>query len=259
MIALRQLQENLQAHLLTQDEQIAAEISKPTQDTVAERLAIYSHGYQLRLLEVLGVNYAMLAKLLGAEAFDQLGRAYIAAHPSRFFSVDQMGQYLSQFLATTAPYQQQLHLSELANLLWALDKTIDAVDAPVLTAQDLAAIAEDSWPEMRLGLHPSVQLLSFQHNTVALWQALTNDHDLPAVQQTATNYCVVWRKEIQPFYCVVNTEESWVLQALQQQRSFEEICEGLLQWLSDEEVAQYAVNLLLRWLNDGMLSSIKIS
>jgi hypothetical protein len=258
MTALQQLQEELQAHLLVGDNKIVTQVIRQKPDTIEDRLAVYSDAYHWRLLEVLEIDYAVLRDLLGETDFEQLGFAYLDAHPSHSFSIDQVGRYLSEFLAETTPYSQQPHLSELAALVWALSETIDAADAPILTANDLAAIPQEEWSEMCIGLHPSVQLLACRWNSVALWQALANQQKPPTPKKLAEEMgVVVWRKELQSYYCVLSPQEAWVMQTLQQGISFGEICEGLLQWLPETEVAQYAVNLLLRWVSDGMLSSIK--
>lgn len=258
MTALRQLQENLQAYLLNHNPQIAAEITPPAIGTVNDRLAIYGEGYVLRLLEVLGVIYTNLAKLLGADAFEEMGRTYIASHPSRFYSVDLFTQYLSAFLANTMPYQQQPYLSEFARLTWALSTTLDAADAPILEVADVAAIPQDNWPDMCISLHPSVRTETFTWNITDIWQALVDEQTPPPPSRCPEPlHVAVWRKETQAYYVVMNPEDHWALQALQQGQSFGELCEGLLQWLPEEDIAQHAVDILLRWLNDKMLSEIK--
>lgn len=259
MQALRELEKNFQTHVLSGDHAVDSAITGNTAEQVATRLAVYSNGYRWRLLEVLELDYRLLAKLLGEKAFDQLGFEYIDAYPSHSFSIDIFAQYLPQFLTEKKPYCEQLHLSELADFIWALNVAIDAADASILTAQELAAVRQESWPEMRLTLHPSLQLLTYHWNVVDLWRALSDDKTLPEIVKLEKPQAViVWRKAIQPFYALLDEKEVFVLQALQQEKTFEVVCEGLLQWLPEEEIAQYAVNLLLRWINDGMISRITI-
>lgn len=260
MTVLQQLQESLQTHLLTDDLEIAKYITGTSQKMVSERLAIYNHGYYARLLEILNSDYGVLAKLLGESHFEELGITYITAHPSRHFSANVYGQFMEKFLATTQPYAKQPHLSELAGFIWALNCTVDAPDGPLLTTNDVAVIPQEQWADMILSLHPSVQLHRSEWNILPIWQALIQDQPAPVVTKLdQTAYCVVWRKDMQPYYCSLSTEEAWVLQALQQQQTFGEICDGLLQWYPEDQVATVAVNLLLRWLNDAMLSEVRLS
>ncbi len=259
MSQLRNIQQHLQSHLLTNDDLINAQVFEPSQGSVADRLAIYNNGYRWRLYEILDIYYPILAKVMGAEAFEKLRVVYLEIHPSRHYSIDLFGQYLPEFLKTAAPYNQQLFLSELAQFIWSLSDTIDGPDAPVLVRDDLAAVAQDQWPDMRISLHPSVALLTQRWNTLALWNAANADQPIPAAELLEQEtYCVVWRKEIQSYFNVLGKEDAWILQALQKDLSFGEICEGLLQWLPEDAVAAHAVNILLRWLQDGMLSTVRI-
>lgn len=258
MPVLHKLEENFQTHLLNGDQKISASITGSSAEQVAERLAVYSNGYRWRLLEALELDYKLLVKLLGEDAFAKLGYDYIDEYPSRHFSIDLFGQHLPKFLADRKPYCNELHLSEFANFIWELNETIDAPNASLLTAQELAAIPQEKWPDMRLVFHPSLALVRCNWNIVATWQALTNEqHVPPAIKLSEPGFIVVWRKEIQPYYCEIDKKEVEFLRALHQDQTFAVACEGLLQWLAEDEVAQYAVNLLLRWINDGMVSSVK--
>jgi hypothetical protein len=259
MLKLPEVEKYLQSHLLVGDPTIASVITGASAEQVAERLAIYSNGYRWRLLEALEADYLLLQKFLGEEAFTELGYAYLEKYPSQHFSVDLVGQYLAKFLAETKPYSAQPYLSELAQFIWALNETIDAADAPLITAAELAALPQNSWPDMRLVFHPSLTLLTCEWNTVPVWQALATEQAVPAAMKLTTAASViVWRKAIQSYYNVLDQKEVWALQALQQGQTFDAVCEGLLQWWSEDEVAQQAVNLLLRWINDGIISEIKL-
>lgn len=259
MLPLRDVEKKLQDHLLLGDTAISSAITGASPEQVAERLAIYSDGYRWRLLEALEADYLLLQKFLGEEEFAELGYAYLEAYPSHSFSVDLVGQYLAKFLAETKSYNEKPWLNELARFIWALNKTVDAADAPVLTAADLAAFPQDSWPDMRLTFHPSLTSLVCEWNVTSLWQALANEQKVPLPAKLAEPVqIIVWRKEIQSYYNSLDAKEAWALQCLQQGQTFDAVCEGLLQWYSEEEVAQQAVNMLLRWINDGIVSEIKI-
>ncbi len=259
MLPLREVEKKLQSHLLVGDPTISAAITGASAEQVAERLAIYSNGYRWRLLEALETDYLLLQKFLGEEIFASVGYAYLEAYPSRHFSVDLVGQHLAKFLEETKPYNEQPYLSELTRFIWVLNQTIDAADAPVIVAADLAAVPQDSWPDMRLLFHPSLMILFCEWNVTAVWRALVNEQQPPAFIKLAEPAAViVWRKAIQSFYNMLDQKEAWALQCLQQGATFDVMCEGLLQWYSEAEVAQQAVNLLLRWINDGMVSAIKI-
>ena len=131
----------------TVSDDMLAQVSADARPSAAARLAIYANGYRLRLLEALDTDFSALHTLAGDELFEQIGRAYIDAHPSEHFSIRYFGQHLSAFLAQTAPYTETPVLAEMAALEWALTLAFDAADDPVLTEASLAMLPAESWPE----------------------------------------------------------------------------------------------------------------
>ncbi|MCE7001104.1 DNA-binding domain-containing protein [Saccharothrix sp. S26] len=69
----------------------------------ARRLAIYQHGYLSRLVECLGAHYPVTRHLLGVELFEEFARDYLAARPSRSYTLGALGAGLADHLAATRP------------------------------------------------------------------------------------------------------------------------------------------------------------
>lgn len=254
---LRQLQASLQTHLLHDDQAIANYITGDSPEMVSERLGIYQHAYYGRLLEVLGKYYEPLVKFLGDDKFYEMAEAYVKAYPSKYFTVDLFPQHLPQFLATAKPYADKPYLTELATFIWSVNSAIDAPDGSILKTEKVGTIPQEDWADMHFTLHPSTKLFTFAWNVVPIWLAALQNTEIPATEQT-TCHAVIWRKGIQPYYYPLNQQDFWVLQALQEGKSFGEVCNGLLQWFPEDQVATHAVSLLLRWLNDEMFSDVEV-
>ena len=79
---LRQLQRELQSHLLGGPSSIADAIADAPPLSVADRLGIYRNAYRVRLIEALDDTYPVLHALLGDEVFVALGEEFVSAHPS---------------------------------------------------------------------------------------------------------------------------------------------------------------------------------
>src|SRR3979411_243822 len=79
---LRQLQRDLQSHLLGEASPIARAIVDAPPLAVAERLGIYRNAYRVRLIEALDDPYPVLHAVLGDEVFVALGEAFVSTHPS---------------------------------------------------------------------------------------------------------------------------------------------------------------------------------
>ena len=68
-----------------------------------ERLAIYAGGYLQRLLECLRAEFAVLRALVGDQVFDLFARGYLAARPSRSYSLYDLGAGFADYLEATLP------------------------------------------------------------------------------------------------------------------------------------------------------------
>src|SRR5947208_860330 len=101
----------MQAHVTAQHQKFAK-----------TRMMIYSEGYLLRLMDILYLEFPMLAKYLGENKFEAIALKYIAEYPSAHFSVNLFSRYFSEFLANTSPYQRSSYISELAALEWELSR-----------------------------------------------------------------------------------------------------------------------------------------
>ena len=67
------------------------------------RFAIYAGGYRSRLLETLRDDFPALRRLVGETVFDLFAHGYIAARPSRHFSLYDYGAGFADHLEATRP------------------------------------------------------------------------------------------------------------------------------------------------------------
>jgi hypothetical protein len=254
---LRNLQDSFQAHVLAGEESMLARISPDAKPNAAARLAIYSNGYRLRLLEALDSNYPALHTLTGDELFDEIGRAYIEAHPSTHYSIRYFGQHLSAFLAATAPYSDTPALSEMAALEWSLSLAFDAADAAVITIESLAALPPESWPELRLRFHSSVQRHDFHWNMPELWSAIDAQTDpQPPQQYPHPRAWLIWRRDLQNYFRPLDSAEAWALDSMRNSVTFAAVCEGLCEYIDAEQVGLHAAGFLKGWVQAGLVTEV---
>ncbi len=255
---LRSLQDNFQAHVLEGEESMLARISPDARPSAAARLAIYANGYRLRLLEALHSDYPALHTLAGDELFEQIGRAYIDAHPSTHYSIRYFGQHLSAFLAATAPYSDTTALSEMAALEWSLSLAFDAADATVITVETLAALPPDAWPGLRLSFHPSVHRHDFHWNMPELWSAIDAQSEPQAPQRyPQARAWLIWRRELQNYFRPLDPAEAWALDSMRDGATFAAVCEGLCAYLDAEQVGLQAAGFLKGWVQTGLATQVR--
>src|SRR5580692_8263464 len=117
---LRQLQRELQSHLLGEPSSIDQAIAEAPPLSVADRLGIYRNAYRVRLIEALDDTYPVLHALLGDEVFVALREEFVSAHPSVHRSIRWYGSEVAEFLRRQPPYAEQPIFAELALLEWTL-------------------------------------------------------------------------------------------------------------------------------------------
>lgn len=255
--SLGALQQGFQSYLLGEHGDFSAAIAAPAKSTVPARLSIYAEAYHLRLRDALATDFPGLHTLVGDALFNQLSRAYLAAHPSQHFSIRYFGERLSAFLAEHPPYCESPVLSEMATLEWALGLAFDAADAPVLNVTALAALPPAKWPALRLRFHPSVQRRDFYWNVPALWRAIDADSEPQAPEQrTEPLAWLIWRQDLQNYFRSLATAEARALDCMRAGDDFASVCEILCEHIETEQVGLSAAGFLKGWVATGLISEI---
>jgi len=255
MSELRDIQGDFQAFLMTGNNAVDSSIVDCPPVNRDIRLGIYKDAYQLRLVEALASNFPCLQTHLGQEAFQRLGFAYLAVHPSRYRSIRWFGDRMVDYLLQH-PEQDYPWLAELAEFEWNMSASFDAQDADVLTMADMAALPAEAWAELTLSPHPSVHRMNFFWNVVPLWQGLTEGkavQDAAVKSDTATAW-VLWRKDYINRFLSLSEEEAWALDAAISGATFADICEGLCAWHEESAVGMRAAGLLKGWILSGLVA-----
>lgn len=255
-MSLRQLQENFQAYILQQDETILADIGTENVN-VMERIDIYRQGYSLRLLDILEKDFPYFRKMLSSEAFQQLGHDYIKAYPSDNFNICKFSRNFSQFLLDQ---NHPPHWADMIAFEWALSGILDASDAPQIDVNELGQVAGESWPYIQFSFHPSVEIHGYYYNAPSIVYAYMFDNEPPALEHYETpQYWIIWRKDLCSYFESINAQQLWMFGAINEGKTFGEICEGLCQWLPEEEVAMFAAGTLRNWIERGLFSELRIA
>jgi hypothetical protein len=256
-IPLRELQRDMQRHLLGEESAVTAAIVDAPPLPAADRLAIYGNAYQVRLIDALHETYPVLHGLLGDEAWIELGQAFVAAHPSVFRSIRWYGRELPEYLAISAPFNEAPILSEVALLEWTLAEVFDATDAISLPRTALSAVEPAAWGSLTLEFHPSLRRLTFSWNTAAVWKAMSQDETPPRPEIAhAPMPWLLWRQNLQNYFRSMNPLESTALDAALRGRNFAQLCEDLGALLPPEEIPAAAASLLGTWADSGIIIKV---
>lgn len=129
--------------------------------TPFERLEIYNRQYWYRLLDALAEDFPALRSVVGSRAFETLSVAYLTCHPSRSFTLRNLGSQLSRWLETHPQHTGRRHrlALDVARIEWAFVEAFDNPQSTPLTLDQIATLDAGSG----LGLQPHVQLLALDY------------------------------------------------------------------------------------------------
>jgi hypothetical protein len=230
----------------------------------ATGLEVYRHAYRARLVAALADNYTVLARALGDEGFDALGRAYVDARPSQRPSIRWFGDELADFMTECGDEDLVPHpaLVDFARMDWALRGAFDAAEAPRLEAATLAALGPDDWAGLVLHLHPSVRCVTLAHAIEPAWRVLRewepeSGADQPELPEPVEHEhtLLAWRQDGETRWRSTEPLEAVLLEEVDAGVPFAKLCEHAAAELGDAEAAAPAVIAALqRWLADGLLT-----
>lgn len=120
--------------------------------TAEDRIHIYARGYRQRLVECLESEYPLLAALAGPTAFQLFAQGYIAAHPSRSYTLYDFGARFADWLDAARPPGGAQAVEAIPGALARIERT----RAEVHRARGIEGAAP-AWP----GIDPAIaELLS---------------------------------------------------------------------------------------------------
>lgn len=139
-------------------EEVAASFIAPNSKLSAfERLEIYSRQYWYRVLGALAEDFPALRSVVGGRAFDAISVAYLTAHPSRSFTLRNLGSHLGEWLANNPHYagRRARLAQDVARMEWAFVEAFDGAEHDPLTLEQISTLDGNS----RLALQPHLRLV----------------------------------------------------------------------------------------------------
>jgi Putative DNA-binding domain len=126
-----------------------------------ERLEIYNRQYWFRILGALAEDFPALRAVLGSTRFQALSIAYLTEHPSRSFTLRNLGSNLVGWLQAHPEFTARRHALavDLARIEWAFVEAFDASDCTPLTLSGIAALGAGSM----LSLQPHLRLMALSY------------------------------------------------------------------------------------------------
>lgn len=258
MRSLVAVQRHLQRVVLSGGGARASEIVSTPLADASHRLEIYANAYRLRLLEVLGNDFPGLRAIASATQFERLCRTYVEARPSPYYNLRWYGGGLAGFLRTVAPWSQEPALAEMATFEWALTLVFDGPDDAFVVEAEAAAIPAADWPDLQIELMCGLRRQRLNWNVVESRRAVDRGEHVPAASQLpSTQEWLLFRKDRNVRYRLLDADEAAALDAVHAGAGFTDLCALLCRWHAESSVALRAAELLKRWINDQCVRNVR--
>ena len=226
--------------------------------SAAERVDVYGRMYSFRLQDAIRENFPVLAAAadsLGETAWRDLVVDYLGAHPSRHFSLREVGGRLEAFLRKSPIHERLPYAADVAAFEWAFLAAFDAADADAVGAEALASIPAEAWAEIRFELSPTLRFVELDFAVAGSWERVGKGESFEPPAATPTRYRL-WRREHKVFYRTIQETERDALAAAAD-GTFADVCAAVAERTGAEAAPAEAFALLSRWINDGIVVAIR--
>ena len=206
-----------------------------------ERLEIYNRQYWFRVLGALAEDFPALRSVVGVRAFEAISVAYLTAHPSKSFTLRNLGAHLAEWLANNPHYagRRARLAQDVARMEWAFVEAFDMTEREPLTLEQVATLEGNS----RLALQPHLQLIELEFPVDDLVlnlhkkekrqtseAGIQHEEDeqaptkLPALRRKPT-WLAAHRVDLSVYYLRIKREEFCTLSAIRAGRTLAEAIE----------------------------------
>lgn len=237
-----------------QQQFLAKVVSLEAPDITTVGLQAYRDAYLLRIDEALRTDFDAMHQILGDDEMLALTSDYIEHHPSQHPSIRWIGRALPQFIANSTHWSRVPLLADVATFEWAKSLLFDQEDTPVATLESLQSIAPELWGDMRLELISALTIESLPTNVPPICQQLANRENIASPSIESEVPWLMWRKEMVTHWRSLDEIEHAAIAAVLSGATFAELCQQMTSFLEEDQVPNMAMQLLLQWCNDQLIS-----
>lgn len=252
---LENLQQEFFAELLGHKSVVIKHIQSTEQWSACERMGIYSSGYRLRLKEAIATDFDRLFSYLGDDLFNQLQDSYVDKYPSYHTSLRHYSQHIVELIESLEPFSNYPEISELAQIELAFNYSFDAASCSPAKITELSKIAPEQWPDITINFHASLQRLDLKTNSMEIWKALSNQQAPPSLTTDATTW-IIWRKHLVSQYRAIDSIELSLLSLAMQGETLAVLCESLIEYLPEQDIAAKVMAYLQLWIEELMVDNM---
>jgi hypothetical protein len=135
-----------------------------------KRFAVYRNNVVVGLTETLKDAFPAVHRIVGADFFRAMARAYVKVEPPRSPIMLDYGAGFPDFIRQFEPAAMLPYLADVARIERAWTEAYHAPEASPIDPGVFMAIAPDQLPAIQLALHPSLHVVRSQFPALTIWQ-----------------------------------------------------------------------------------------
>ena len=164
--------------------------------SAARRFAIHRNNVVVGLIKVLQARFPAVEKIVGEEFFAAMARVFVAKSPPRKPILTAYGDDFAEFIAAFEPARELGYLADVARLEAARTRAYHAADAAPVDPSRFAALNPNTVSDIRLGLHPSAEIVRSPHPIVTIWAMNSGGQQLAAIEDWRGEDALVTRPHL---------------------------------------------------------------
>jgi hypothetical protein len=224
----------------------------------ADRVGIYHRMYFLRMYDALSSDYYALEHFLGEQAFGELVRDYVEAHPSSCFSLNRLGDHLPAYIRERSRLSRNDFCAELAELELAVTHVFDAEETPSLTPEEIAAVPQEAWYDAVLEPVAAFRLLAFRYPVNAYLQTVKDeDHENHPRPRRRSEWVAIYRRHYSVYRLALTREGHALLEALRAGRPLGEAI-GVVSAKGGSRGPEQLLGWFWDWVNAGLFRGVRL-
>ncbi|MBA2726639.1 MAG: putative DNA-binding domain-containing protein [Parachlamydiaceae bacterium] len=210
----------------------------------AQRIEIYNQQYWWRLLSILHDTFPLLTRLFGYHDFNQtIAFPYLQKHPPNHWSLNELGMYLTKWIAENYHRSDNSLIKDSAEIDWAYNRTFLAPESPPLNSANLPNPEDLSGLlECTLYLQPSINLFAYTYDLFTFRSDFLKhepeywvENDFPELNKK-NQWVVLFRNHRKDLiWEEISESEFHLINHFQNGASIEEAC----QWLEEQKTELY--------------------
>lgn len=161
----------------------------------AQRFGVYRNNVTVSLIDAMADTFPVVQQLVGTEFFRAMAGEFVRQSPPVSPVLAWYGDAFAGFVAAFPPAAGVPYLADVARLEYARVLAFHAADAVPVAVAEIAACLNDPevLPELRMHLHPSLQVIDSPFAIASLWGAHQGTGDLVSVDLAQAECALVLR------------------------------------------------------------------